>query len=52
MPYASDDAIDGIYMPAMRINRIMRSHERQFIYDLETLRMMLDACGFVGISKP
>lgn len=51
MPYASEDAIEGIYTPAMSINRIMRAHGHQFIYDYETLRMMLYARGFVEINK-
>jgi predicted SAM-dependent methyltransferase len=51
MPYAGNDSINGIYTPAMSINRIMREHEHRFIYDYETLHAMLTTCGFFEINK-
>jgi predicted SAM-dependent methyltransferase len=52
MPYATDDARpDGIYSPAMSINRIMRAHGHQFIYDFATLETMLKTAGFNRIRK-
>jgi predicted SAM-dependent methyltransferase len=52
MPYASDDArADGIYSPAMSVNRIFRDHGHQFIYDFATMAEMLKKVGFVKIAK-
>jgi predicted SAM-dependent methyltransferase len=49
--YANIDAAIGAYTPAMSLNRIMRLHEHRFIYDYETLRTLLDICGFVEINR-
>jgi hypothetical protein len=35
----------------MGVNRIMHSHGHQFIYDFETLRLMLGRVGFEEVSK-
>jgi predicted SAM-dependent methyltransferase len=52
MPYASGDArADGIYSPAMTINRIFRAHGHQFIYDFSTMAAMLEKVGFVEVNK-
>ena len=51
MPYAGNDEMQGIYTSAMSINRIMRAHGHQFIYDYETLQAMLDVCKFEEITK-
>jgi predicted SAM-dependent methyltransferase len=51
MPYADRDSIDGIYSPAMSINRIMRSHGHCFIYDFDTMKQMITAVGFVDVVK-
>lgn len=52
MPYASDDVrADGIYSPAMSVNRIFRSHGHQFIYDFPTMEAMLNHVGFINIAK-
>lgn len=51
MPYVGEDNIQGIYTPAMSVNRIMHAHGHRFIYDYETLREMLAACGFIEIAK-
>ena len=42
---------DGIYSPAMSINRIFREHGHRFIYDFATLNAMLETVGFVEIRK-
>jgi predicted SAM-dependent methyltransferase len=51
MPHAKDDPIDGIYSPAMSLNRIFRAHGHQFIYDFHTLQAMLEHVGFAEITK-
>jgi predicted SAM-dependent methyltransferase len=51
MPYADEDSVDGLYTPAMSVNRIFRAHQHQFIHDAETLGLMLARSGFTDISK-
>jgi SAM-dependent methyltransferase len=52
MPYASGDArSDGIYSPAMSVNRIFRGHGHQFIYDFATFAVTLRSVGFDEINK-
>ena len=51
MPYADDDLVDDLYSPAMSINRIMRAHGHQFIYDFLTLQKLLTAVGFIEVKK-
>ena len=52
MPYSEDDMrSDGIYSPAMSINRIFRAHGHQFIYDFATLKTMLEKAEFIEIRK-
>lgn len=59
MPYADADSVDGLYTPAMSLNRIFHAHytnahafsEHQFIYDAETLSLMLARSGFIDIGK-
>jgi predicted SAM-dependent methyltransferase len=52
MPYANGDVrADGIYSPAMSVNRIIREHGHQFIYDFATMAAILKKIGFTDISK-
>ena len=51
IPYGESDEVDGINSPAMGLNRIMRAHGHQFIYDFATLEKMLQKVGFIEISK-
>jgi len=51
IPYGENDLACGINSPAMGVNRIMHSHGHQFIYDFETLRLMLGRVGFEEVSK-
>jgi predicted SAM-dependent methyltransferase len=51
MPYGAEDSVQGIYSPAMSVNRIFRAHGHQFIYDFATLSAMLTKTGFVEIAK-
>jgi predicted SAM-dependent methyltransferase len=51
MPYASGDPVDGIYSSAMTINRIMRNHGHQFIYDFATMEKLLARSCFCEITK-
>jgi len=51
MPHAKDDPVDGIYSPAMSINRIFRGHGHQFIYDFHTLKLLLEQVGFAQITR-
>lgn len=52
MPYTTDDEIIGpISTPAVSINRIMRAHGHQFIYDFETMKSALETAGFSEITR-
>ena len=52
MPYASGDVrADGIYSPALSMNRIFRSHGHQFTYDFATMAAMLEKAGFAFVTK-
>jgi predicted SAM-dependent methyltransferase len=51
MPYREDDTQNGIYTPIMSINRIFYSHGHRFIYDFETLKIMLERSGFSQVAK-
>src|SRR5205823_1770272 len=52
MPYGSEDAgEEGIYSPAMSVNRIFRAHGHQFIYDFPMMALMLEKVGFVEVKK-
>lgn len=37
--------------PMARINGLFRNHGHLFIYDFETVRVVLESCGFVAITK-
>jgi len=50
MPYGEEDAIDIGYTPAMSVNRIFYGSGHRFIYDFETLALMLGAQGFRDIA--
>jgi predicted SAM-dependent methyltransferase len=52
MPYTQDDKIIGpLSGSAVSINRIMRAHGHQFIYDYEIMKMALEHSGFINITK-
>ncbi len=53
MPFQDEDMrrSEGLYSPIFSINRIMRDHEHQFIYDFQAMRAMLENAGFVNIEK-
>ncbi len=52
MPYwEGDKRADGIYSPAMSINRIFYDHDHRFIYDFATLNLMLEKMDFVEIRQ-
>jgi len=51
MPYEEGDRGAGVYSPAVSINRIMHSHGHQFIYDFETMKLLLEQSNFVQIQK-
>jgi predicted SAM-dependent methyltransferase len=51
MPYANDDKINGLYTPAMSLNRIMHDHGHCFIYDFDTICKMLSAAKFINVQK-
>lgn len=46
MPYE-----DGYISTMHRINGIFRNHGHQFIYDFNTVELILKDCGFVEIKK-
>lgn len=46
LPYS-----DGEETGMISINRIFRSHGHQFIYDYETMKLLLERAGFRNISK-
>lgn len=52
MPYAGGDiTADGLYSPAMSVNRIFREHGHQFIYDFTTMAAMLGRAGFTDVRR-
>ena len=51
MPYADEDTELGIYSSMMSINRILRAHGHQFMYDLATLTLLLANAGFTGVQQ-
>ena len=51
MPYAEGDAQYGIYTPMMSINRIFHAHGHRFIYDFETLKIILEKAGFAKVAR-
>ena len=51
LPYAEGDIYQGLYSPIMSVNRIFRSHGHKFIYDFDTLRLLLEKNGFIDIKK-
>ena len=51
MPYENEDARCGLYTPMMSINRIMRSHGHQFIYDYDTMAALLAKAQFSKIQR-
>jgi len=51
MPYAESDPIEGIYTPAMSVNRIMYGHGHRFIFDFATMKAVLEHAGFSDVAK-
>ena len=51
MPYGSLDTVQGLYSPAMSLNRIFRAYGHQFIYDFATLSLALSTTGFIDIAR-
>ena len=52
MPYAEDDESNfAIVTPIVSVNRIFGAHGHQFIWDYETLRLVLLKCGFTRIER-
>ena len=51
LPYADGDMQHGIYTPMMSVNRIFRDHGHLFIYDFQTLELLMMQAGFVQIRK-
>jgi predicted SAM-dependent methyltransferase len=51
LPYSEIDGLDGIYTPAMSLNRVYTSWGHRFIFDFDTLRAMLARHDFVRISR-
>lgn len=46
MPYE-----EGFITPMHRINGIFRDHGHQFIYDFETVKLLLEQVGFTNVRK-
>ncbi|HCN84102.1 MAG TPA: hypothetical protein DIT07_10865, partial [Sphingobacteriaceae bacterium] len=46
LPYGEDEAT-----PMISINRIFRSHGHRFIYDYETMELLLKQAGFTTVKK-
>ena len=51
LPYADRDPFEGIYQPIISVNRIMREHGHQFIYDYPMLEALLKRHGFAEIER-
>lgn len=51
IPYMENDGYQGLYSPVMSVNRIFRTSGHQFIYDFDTLRLLLEKNGFEGIMR-
>jgi predicted SAM-dependent methyltransferase len=51
MPLHEFDGVDGLYTPAMSVNRIFQEFGHRFIYDFATLQAMLERNGFVDVAK-
>lgn len=52
MPYGEDDKSSfAIATPITSVNRIFSGHGHRFIWDYETLRLALFACGFGDVAR-
>lgn len=51
LPYAGADGYKNISTPMISVNRIFRHHGHLFIYDFETLGLLLKRIGFVEIKQ-
>lgn len=52
LPYADCDTnANGIYTPFMSVNRIFYDHGHRFIYDFETLALVLRRAGFQEVDR-
>ncbi|MCP5099996.1 MAG: methyltransferase domain-containing protein [Chloroflexi bacterium] len=50
-PYEYQDPVNGLYTPMMSLNRIFRKWGHMFIYDFESLQVLLSQYGFVDIKR-
>ncbi len=51
LPRAPRDRYQDLYTPIMTVNRVFSRFGHRFIYDLETMRQLLDRIGFVDIRR-
>jgi predicted SAM-dependent methyltransferase len=51
LPYAHNDRYHGTYSPIMSVNRVFRSHGHLFIYDFDTLSLLLTRNRFIDVKK-
>ncbi len=51
MPGHDEDGGYPFYTPMMSVNRIMRAHGHQFIYDFETMKAILLHAGFREVTQ-
>jgi len=50
-PHAEKDRFNGVYLPILSVNRIMREHGHKFIYDYAIFELILSQAGFTDISR-
>jgi SAM-dependent methyltransferase len=51
MPYAEEDGLDGGYTAMMSVNRIFYGSGHRFIYDFDTLALLLTRSGFSDVTR-
>ena len=51
LPYAESDVYEGLYSPIMSVNRIFNGSGHQFIFDFDSLALLLARTGFVNITN-
>lgn len=51
LPLRELDGVDGIYTPAMSLNRIFNEWGHRFIFDVDTLGALLERQGFVDVAE-
>jgi len=50
-PYEDQDSYDGLYTPILSVNRIFHKWGHQFLYDFQTMHMLLERNGFENIKR-